>query len=193
MHRIAIFASGSGTNAQKIMEYFQDHPLISVRLILSNNPDAYVLTRARKFHIPTLEFSRSELYKSSHILDILSVQEIDYIVLAGFLWLIPTYILKTYPNRIVNIHPALLPRYGGKGMYGKRVHETVIAAGEKESGISIHYVNENYDEGQIIFQAKCPVEPGDTPETLANRIHELEHKHYPEVIEKVVLDDWMTG
>jgi len=188
MHRIAIFASGSGTNAQKIMEYFQDHPTVSVHLILSNNPDAYVLTRARKFHIPVLTFSRQELYQSSHILDILSVQEIDYIVLAGFMWLIPTYILKHYPNRILNIHPALLPGYGGKGMYGMRVHEAVIAAGEKESGISIHYVNENYDEGQLIFQAKCPVQPGDTPETLANRIHLLEHKYYPEIIEKVILN-----
>ena len=188
MHRIVIFASGNGTNAQNIMEYFQDHPKISVHLIMSNNADAYVLTRARKFHIPTLAFSRQELYQSSHILDILSVQEIDYIVLAGFLWLIPTYILKTYPNRIVNIHPALLPGYGGKGMYGMRVHEAVIAAGERESGISIHYVNENYDEGEIIFQAKCPVVPGDTPETLANRIHQLEHKHYPEVIEQVILE-----
>jgi len=188
MHRIAIFASGSGSNAQKIMEYFQDHPTVSVHLILSNNPDAYVLTRARKFHIPVLTFSRQELYQSSHILDILSVQEIDYIVLAGFMWLIPTYILKHYPNRILNIHPALLPGYGGKGMYGMRVHEAVIAAGEKESGISIHYVNENYDEGQLIFQAKCPVQPGDTPETLANRIHLLEHKYYPEIIEKVILN-----
>lgn len=188
MHRIAIFASGSGTNAKKIMEKFQDHPTISVRLVLSNNPDAYVLSRARQFHIPTLTFSRPELYQSNHIMDILSVQGIDYIVLAGFLWLIPAYILKAYPNRIVNIHPALLPNYGGKGMYGRRVHEAVIAGGEKESGISIHYVNEKYDDGQIIFQAKCPVEPGDTPETLAARIHELEHKYYPEVIEKVILD-----
>nr|MBC8314368.1 phosphoribosylglycinamide formyltransferase [Bacteroidota bacterium] len=160
----------------------------SVRLVLSNNPDAYVLSRARQFHIPTLTFSRPELYQSNHIMDILSVQGIDYIVLAGFLWLIPAYILKAYPNRIVNIHPALLPNYGGKGMYGRRVHEAVIAGGEKESGISIHYVNEKYDDGQIIFQAKCPVEPGDTPETLAARIHELEHKYYPEVIEKVILD-----
>lgn len=188
MHRIAIFASGSGTNAKKIMEKFQDHPTISVRLVLSNNPDAYVLSRARQFNIPTLTFSRPELYQSNHIMDILSVQGIDYIVLAGFLWLIPAYILKAYPNRIVNIHPALLPNYGGKGMYGRRVHEAVIAGGEKESGISIHYVNEKYDDGQIIFQAKCPVEPGDTPETLAARIHELEHKYYPEVIEKVILD-----
>ena len=193
MHRISIFASGSGTNAQKIMEKFQDHPTISVRLVLSNNPDAYILSRARQFHIPTLTFSRPELYQSNHIMDILSVQGIDYIVLAGFLWLMPAYILKAYPNRIVNIHPALLPNYGGKGMYGRRVHEAVIAAGEKESGISIHYVNEKYDDGEIIFQAKCPVESGDTPETLAARILELEHEHYPEVIEKVVLDNWMTG
>ena len=193
MHRISIFASGSGTNAQKIMEKFQDHPTISVRLVLSNNPDAYILSRARQFHIPTLTFSRPELYQSNHIMDILSVQGIDYIVLAGFLWLFPAYILKAYPNRIVNIHPALLPNYGGKGMYGRRVHEAVIAAGEKESGISIHYVNEKYDDGEIIFQAKCPVESGDTPETLAARILELEHEHYPEVIEKVVLDNWMTG
>ena len=187
MPRIAIFASGNGTNAEKIMEYFQDHPTISVQLVLSNNPDAYALIRANRFHIPTRSFSRKELNRSSYILDILSGKEIDYIVLAGFLWLIPTHILKEYPNRIINIHPALLPNYGGQGMYGMRVHEAVIAAGEKESGISIHYVNESYDEGEIIFQAKCQVESGDTPELLASRIHELEHKHYPKIIEEMIL------
>jgi phosphoribosylglycinamide formyltransferase 1 len=186
MQRIAIFASGNGTNAQKIMEHFRSHQSIRVSMVLSNKSDAYVLKRAHKFQIPTLVFSRQDLYQSHHLLDILSVQCIDYIVLAGFLWLIPGYILEAYPNRILNIHPALLPDYGGKGMYGDRVHQAVLDSGDKESGITIHYVNEHYDQGDIVFQARCPVEPRDTVETLANRIHELEYAHYPEVIEKVV-------
>ncbi|MBL7138504.1 MAG: phosphoribosylglycinamide formyltransferase [Bacteroidales bacterium] len=186
MQRIAIFASGNGTNAQRIMEHFQDHPKIRVTLLLSNKADAFVLERARNMHVPSVVFTRNDLYDSQHLLDILSVQCIDFLVLAGFLWLIPGYLLQAYPSRIINIHPALLPKYGGKGMYGMRVHESVIQAGERESGISIHYVNEQYDEGQIIFQAKCPVEPGDTAESLANKVHELEYKFYPEIIEKVM-------
>ena len=186
MQRIAIFASGNGTNAQRIMEHFRFHSAIRVSLVLSNKPDAHVLKRAHKFQIPTLVFSRHDLYQSHHLLDILSVQCIDFIILAGFLWLIPKYILDAYPNRILNIHPALLPKYGGKGMYGDRVHEAVIAAGDNESGITIHFVNEHYDQGDIIFQARCPVEPGDSPESLARRVHELEYAHYPEVIEQVV-------
>jgi len=133
-------------------------------------------------------FTRNDLYHSNHLQDILSVQGIDFLVLAGFLWLIPNYLLKAFPSRIINIHPALLPKYGGKGMYGMRVHEAVIQSKDKESGISVHYVNEHYDDGQIIFQATCPVEAGDTPESLAKKVHELEYRHYPEVIEKV-----MTG
>jgi phosphoribosylglycinamide formyltransferase-1 len=187
MQRIAIFASGSGTNTQRIIEHFQDHPKIRVTLVLCNKPDAYVLERAHNLHVPSVVFTRNDLYQSSHLLDILSVQGIDFLILAGFLWLIPGYILKTFPSRIINIHPALLPKYGGKGMYGKRVHEAVLQSKEKVSGITVHYVNEQYDEGQIIFQATCPVETDDTPETLAKKVHELEYKHYPEIIEKVIL------
>jgi len=186
MQRIAIFASGNGTNAQRIIEYFQGHPNIRVTLVLSNNYTAYVLERAQKLHVPSVAFTRNDLYHSNHLLDILSVQCIDFIVLAGFLWLVPDYLLKAYPSRIINIHPALLPKYGGKGMYGMRVHEAVIRSGDPVSGISVHYVNEQYDDGQVIFQATCPVIPGDTPDTLAKKVHELEYRHYPETIEKVM-------
>jgi phosphoribosylglycinamide formyltransferase-1 len=187
MKKIAIFASGNGTNAQRIIEYFHGSHQISIGLILSNNRDAYVLERARKAKIPTVCFSRKDFYESNFILDILTVQGITFIVLAGFLWLIPEYLLDAYKGNIINIHPALLPKYGGKGMYGMRVHETIIQSEDMESGISIHYVNKNYDEGQIIFQAKCRVEAGDTPESLAEKIHILEHANYPRVIESVIM------
>ena len=189
MKRIAIFASGNGSNAQRIIEYFGHHPLISVDLLLSNNREAFALQRAHALQIPTVVFDRTDFYESNHLLDILSIQGIDYLVLAGFLWLIPGNLLTAFRGRIINIHPALLPKYGGKGMYGMRVHQAVIAAGEKESGISIHHVNEHYDEGGIIFQARCPVASDDTPDRLAEKIHELEHRHYPEVIEKVISGD----
>jgi phosphoribosylglycinamide formyltransferase 1 len=188
MKKLAIFASGSGSNAQRIIEYFHGSHQISIGLILSNNPNAYVLERARKAKIPTVCFNRKEFYESNFILDILTVQGITFIVLAGFLWLIPDYLLNAYRGRIINIHPALLPKYGGKGMYGMRVHETVIQSGDEESGITIHYVNEKYDDGQIIFQAKCRIEPEDTHETLAGKIHLLEHTYYPVVIESVILE-----
>jgi phosphoribosylglycinamide formyltransferase 1 len=187
MKKIAIFASGNGTNAQRIIEYFQGSHQISIEMILSNNCDAYVLERARKAKIPTVCFSRKDFYESNFILDILTVQGIAFIVLAGFLWLIPEYLLHAYKGNIINIHPALLPKYGGKGMYGMRVHEAVIQSGDDESGITIHQVNKNYDEGQIIFQEKCPVEPGDTPGSLAEKIHRLEYKYFPMVIESLVL------
>jgi phosphoribosylglycinamide formyltransferase 1 len=183
---IAIFASGSGTNAQRIAEYFSNHPEIAVSMILSNKPDAYVLVRAKKLNIPSVVFDRHGFYDTNEISGLLKKNKIDLIVLAGFLWLIPGNLIKTYRGRIINIHPALLPKYGGKGMYGSRVHEEVIQSGDKESGISIHYVNEKYDEGNIIFQAKCKVLPDDTPDTLAQRIHQLEYKHYPEIIEKII-------
>lgn len=186
MQRIAIFASGSGTNAQRIMEYFRDHRSISVGLVLSNRQDAPVLERAAGFHVPTVVFNRNDLYQSRFILDILSVQGIDLLVLAGFLWMIPGYLLRAYPRRIVNIHPALLPKYGGKGMYGLHVHEAVIGSGDSASGISIHFVNDRYDEGELILQVKCRVEPGETPESLAKKVHELEYRHYPKVIEEVL-------
>jgi phosphoribosylglycinamide formyltransferase-1 len=183
---IAIFASGSGTNAQRITEYFSNHPEIVVSMILSNKPDAYVLVRAKKLKIPSIVFDRHTFYDTSEISRLLKKNNIDLIVLAGFLWLLPEDLIKTYSRRIINIHPALLPKYGGKGMYGSTVHETVILSGDKESGISIHYVNEKYDEGNIIFQAKCEVMQNDTPDTLAHRIHQLEYKYYPEVIEKII-------
>jgi len=186
MQRIAIFASGNGTNAQRIIEHFKDHPKIRVTLLLCNNPDAFVLKRAGNLHVPSIVFTRHNLHHSHHLMDILSVQCIDFLVLAGFLWLMPEYLLTAFPSRIINIHPALLPKYGGKGMYGMRVHESVIQSGDQESGISIHYVNEQYDDGQIIFQAKCPIEPGDTAEMLAKKVQELEYRYYPEVIEKVM-------
>ena len=183
---IAVFASGSGTNAQRITEYFSDHPEISVSMILSNKPDAYVLVRAKKLMIPSVVFDRHTFNETTEISGLLKKNKIDLIVLAGFLWLIPEDLIQAFRGRIINIHPALLPKYGGKGMYGSRVHEAVIQSRDKESGITIHFVNEKYDEGNIIFQAKCEVLPDDTPDTLAQRIHQLEYKHYPEVIEKVI-------
>ncbi len=193
MHRLAIFASGSGTNAQRIAEYFRDHPRIRVDLILSNNPGALVLERAQKLHIPHVVFSREELYDTDYVLDLLTVQNVSYIILAGFLWLVPANILHHFAGRIVNIHPALLPRYGGKGMYGMKVHQAVLDSGDHESGITIHHVNERYDEGSVVFQARCPVLQGDTAETLAGRIHQLEYRHFPVVIEQLVLGKKTEG
>lgn len=188
MIRIAILASGSGTNAQRIAEYFRMRASgITVDLILSNNPKAFVLERAKNLRIPSMIFSRPEFYESEKILEILQERKIDCLVLAGFLWLVPAYLLRAYSNRILNIHPALLPKYGGKSMYGMKVHEAVIAAGEKESGISIHLVNEKYDDGQILFQVRCPITPGDTPDSLAQKIHLLEYEHFPRVIEQYLI------
>lgn len=187
MKKIAIFASGSGSNAENIIRYFAQKPEICVKKIYCNVPDAYVLERAKKYQIPTVIFNRQEFRDPEKILRQLQQEETDFIILAGFLWLLPPCITAAYPNRIINIHPALLPLYGGKGMYGHHVHEAVIAAGEKESGITIHYVNDHYDEGDPIFQAKCPVLPGDTADTLAARIHELEYQHFPRVIEETLL------
>lgn len=186
MKKIAIFASGSGSNAENIICFFAKNPEICVNSVFCNVPDAYVLERAKKYNIPTHVFDREAFRNPEKVFRQLKEEKIDFIVLAGFLWLLPDCITNAYPNRIVNIHPALLPAYGGKGMYGHHVHEAVIAAGEKESGITIHYVNNHYDEGAIIFQAKCPVLPGDTPDTLAARIHELEYAHFPRVIEEVI-------
>lgn len=186
MTNIAIFASGSGTNAENIIKYFSNKNSARVRLVLSNKPDAMVLRRAERLGIDSCFFDYNDLYVSSKVLSSLKNHDIDFIVLAGFLWLIPSEIINNYECRIVNIHPALLPLYGGKGMYGDSVHKAVIAKGEKESGITIHYVNEQYDSGSMIFQARCPVFPGDTHETLASRIHKLEYEHYPRVIENLV-------
>lgn len=182
MKHIAIFASGSGTNAQAIIEYFLKNPVATVDLIVCNNPKAYVVERAKEFHIPVRMVTRKEFYESDDLLNQLSGMKIDLIVLAGFLWLIPENLLKAFPRKIINIHPALLPKYGGKGMYGSRVHEAVIAGKEKETGITIHYLNEKYDEGEIIFQSSVPVTVNDTPSTIAEKVHKLEHENYPEVI-----------
>lgn len=185
--KIAIFASGSGTNAENIIEYFSEKQSVQVALVLSNKENAYVLERARKNNIPVAVFSKSELTETDVVFNILQDSKIDFIVLAGFLLHIPEKLLRTYQNKIVNIHPSLLPKYGGKGMYGDRVHEAVIAAGDKESGITIHYINEHYDEGDIIFQASCVVQPTDTPEKVAGKVHQLEYKYFPRVIEDVLL------
>jgi phosphoribosylglycinamide formyltransferase-1 len=183
---IAILASGSGSNAQKIMEYFSNRSDIKIRLLLSNNPEAYALERAKNMGVDTHVFDRKSFRNSDDVLNVLNDYSIDWLILAGFLWLIPDNLLKNFPCRIINIHPALLPNYGGKGMYGNKVHEAVIAAGDKESGISIHFINEHYDEGELIFQAKCLINEGDTADMLAKKIHELEHTHFPQIIDKVI-------
>ena len=187
MKKIAIFASGSGSNAENIIQYFAQKPQFCVKSVFCNVPDAYVLERAKKYRIPSFVFNREEFRNPDKVFRQLQEQEIDFIVLAGFLWLIPSFITAAWPNKIVNIHPALLPAYGGKGMYGHHVHEAVIAAGEKESGITIHYVNDHYDQGAIIFQAKCPVLPTDTPDDLAARVHELEYRYFPQIIAETIL------
>lgn len=187
MNNIAIFASGSGTNAENIIRFFRMHEKIQVKIVLTNNEKAGVIRRANELNTECLTFSRADLKENGMILSTLKEKQIDFIVLAGFLWLIPSSLVKAYPDAIINIHPALLPKYGGKGMYGSRVHEAVIANKEKKSGISIHFVNEKYDEGNIIFQAKCPIEDGDTPEALAKKVHQLEYRYFPEVIEQVIL------
>ncbi|MCC6726531.1 MAG: phosphoribosylglycinamide formyltransferase [Saprospiraceae bacterium] len=185
-HNLAIFASGTGSNAKKIIEYFKHNPNINVCLIVSNKADAPVLDMARTNGIPTLVIDRPYFYHSEDILNFFNQFSINFVVLAGFLWLVPSYLVRAFEGRIVNIHPALLPKYGGKGMYGMRVHEAVKAAGETETGITIHYVNERYDEGDAIFQAKCEVKPTDTPDEIAQKIHALEHRHFPAVIEELL-------
>lgn len=186
MKKIAIFASGSGSNAENIIQYFISKPEISVDSVFCNVPDAYVLKRAEKYKIPTFLFNREDLKNQEKVLQILQQRQIDFIVLAGFLWLMPSFIVSAFPGRIINIHPALLPRHGGKGMYGMKVHEAVITAGEKESGITIHYINNRYDEGNPIFQARCQVDTGETPESLAQKVHALEYEHFPRVIEETI-------
>lgn len=185
MKRIAVFASGSGTNAENLINYFRQNDGADISLILTDNPKARVLERAAKYSVPTVTFSREEL-REGKVLDKLVKNKIDFIVLAGFLSLVPRGITEHYQGRIVNIHPALLPAYGGKGMYGMKVHQAVIDAGEEESGITIHYVNENYDDGDIVFQARTEVFGDDTPEDLAERVHALEYKYYPQVVDDLV-------
>jgi phosphoribosylglycinamide formyltransferase-1 len=186
MNNIAIFASGSGTNAENLIRFFRTNPHGRVKLVLSNRRDAMVLERAQKYGIEAVPFNREELYKTGKVLGLLKKADIDFIVLAGFLWLVPEDILETYDNKVVNIHPALLPKYGGKGMYGRHVHEAVIASGDAVSGITIHKVNRLYDEGDILFQATCPVEAGESPDTLAQKVHSLEYEHFPKVVEQLL-------
>ncbi|MDD2435985.1 MAG: phosphoribosylglycinamide formyltransferase [Massilibacteroides sp.] len=186
MKNIAVFASGSGSNAENIAKYFADSNDIKVAVVLSNNRNAKVHERMRKLNIPTFTFSRDEFSEGNSVLAKLKEYNIDLIVLAGYMNKITAPLLNAYPQRIINIHPALLPKFGGKKMYGMHVHEAVVAAREKESGITIHFVNENYDEGAIIFQATCPVSPKDTPEQVAQKVHQLEYAHFPPVIAKVI-------
>jgi phosphoribosylglycinamide formyltransferase-1 len=182
MHRLAILASGSGSNAEKIMEYFQASTKAQIALIASNKPDAFVLERAKKFRVPTFSFSRKEM-EAGVLLSKLKEEKIDWVILAGFLLKVPEELIRFFPDRMVNIHPALLPKYGGKGMYGHHVHEAVKAAGDTETGITIHLVNEQYDEGKIVFQAATSLTAEDTPDSIAKKVHELEHRYFPEVIE----------
>ncbi len=186
MKKIAIFASGSGSNAENIVKFFKDRSNVEIPCVLTNNPKAFVIERLKGYGIDVFVFDREMFYKSNKVLDFLKINKIDFIVLAGFLWLVPKNILKLFPGKIVNIHPALLPKFGGKGMYGMKVHEAVIAEKESETGITIHYVNENYDEGDSIFQAKCAVLPSDDAEMVANKVHELEYKYFPSVIDEII-------
>ena len=185
--RIAVLASGNGSNAEEIFKYFKNHSDIEVRLLLSNNLNAFALKRAKNHAIRSVVFNRNEFLDGTIIRSQLEVEGITHIVLAGFLWLIPAYLLKTFPDRIINIHPALLPKYGGKGMYGSKVHEAVKAARDLETGITIHLVNDRYDEGKILFQEKCAITGNDTPDEIAACVHKLEHAYYPKVIEKWIL------
>lgn len=185
MKRLAILASGSGSNAEKIIAYFQNSDKGEVSLVASNKTDAFVLERAKKFKVPTFTFSKKEL-EEGVLLEKLQAEKIEWVILAGFLLKIPAELIRSFPDRMVNIHPALLPKYGGKGMYGAFVHEAVKAAGDTETGITIHLVNENYDEGKIIFQAATSVEKSDSPEAIASKVHALEHRYFPEVIESLL-------
>ncbi|MGN6354983.1 MAG: phosphoribosylglycinamide formyltransferase [Parafilimonas sp.] len=184
--RIALFASGAGTNAANIIQYFSNKPSVTIALIVCNNPKAGVLKIAADNHIPALLIERERFFRGDAYVPELQKANIDFIVLAGFLWRIPSGIINTYRDNIINIHPALLPKFGGKGMYGNFVHEAVLSAKEKESGITIHFVDEFYDNGKIIFQTTCPVYETDTTETLAKRIHALEYEYFPKVIEELI-------
>ena len=186
-YRVAIFASGSGSNAEEIFKHFQSHPSIEIVLLLSNNANAFALERAKRFDVPSKVFNRAIFRESEEVLAWLKEKKITHVVLAGFMWLVPAYLIKAFPGKIVNIHPALLPKFGGKGMYGMHVHEAVKATGEKETGITIHEVNEHYDEGKALFQAKCEVLPSDSPDQIAQKVHQLEYAHYPRVIEKWIV------
>jgi len=186
LKNIAIFASGTGSNATKIVDYFNNHPTINVALIISNKKKAKVLEMAKSKNIPTLLISRTSFYQTENLLTNLASYAVDFIALAGFLWLIPPYLIKAFPNKMVNIHPALLPKYGGKGMYGQYVHQAVRKNNESTSGITLHYVNEQYDEGNIIFQATCPVTPTDSATDIAQNVLALEHHYFPRILESLL-------
>ncbi|MBA9078115.1 phosphoribosylglycinamide formyltransferase [Rufibacter quisquiliarum] len=185
---IVIFASGSGSNAQRLLEQFEHHPHVQVVALFSNNPEAFALQRAQNFGVPTAVFDRPML-REGKVLELVQAYHPDLIVLAGFLWLLPASFVQAFPNKIINIHPSLLPKFGGKGMHGQHVHQAVINAQEAETGITIHYVNEHYDEGAPIYQERCPVEPHDTCETLSARVLTLEHTHLPRVVEELLTAD----
>ena len=186
MKKLAIFASGSGSNAENIIHHFSENSEVVIPVIISNKKDAYVHERARNLGVPSFSFSKKEFEETELIINTLKEYEIDWIILAGFLLKVPENLLKAFPDRIINIHPALLPKFGGKGMYGSHVHEAVVAAKEIQSGITIHYVNEQYDEGEIIFQATCDVLPTDTADDVAEKVHALEYEHFPKMIEGLV-------
>jgi phosphoribosylglycinamide formyltransferase 1 len=186
MRNIAIFASGSGTNAENIIKYFSNKETGKVSLVLSNKHDAFVLKRAAMHNIKSVFFDHNDFYNAGKVIEHLKSEGIDFIVLAGFLWLVPDNILNLYHRRVINIHPALLPLYGGRGMYGDKVHKAVISNHDKESGITIHYVNNQYDAGDIIFQARCSVDESDTPDSLAAKVHALEYEYFPLVIENLL-------
>ena len=188
MKRIVIFASGSGTNAENLIKFFQNSHNATVIQVLTNNPHAKVLDRAKNLNVSALSFNKIAFTQSDDILNLLKTSQPDLIVLAGFLWKFPENILNEFPNKIINIHPAILPKYGGKGMYGMHVHEAVVANKESETGITIHYVNEHYDEGAIIFQAKCTVSPSDSADVVAAKIHDLEMEYFPKVVEKLLAE-----
>lgn len=186
MKRIVIFASGGGTNAENLIKFFHNRDNASVIQVLTNNPHAKVLDRCKKLKISALSFNRTAFTGTNDVLNILKLAKPDLIVLAGFLWKFPEHIINEFPNKVINVHPALLPKFGGKGMYGMHVHEAVVAQKEKETGITIHYVNEHYDEGTIIFQAKCEVLSTDSAEDVAAKIHKLEMEHFPNVVEELL-------
>ena len=186
MKHIAIFASGTGTNAKNIIKYFSQNPEVHIECIIVNNPKAKVIDVANEANVPYYLISKKDLFESDRVVELLKKSNVDLIVLAGFLWLIPKNLLKEFPNRIINIHPALLPKHGGPGYYGMKVHESVIAEKEKETGITIHYVNEKFDEGEIIFQKAIPVLEGDTAESIAQKVHKLEYEWYPKIIEQIL-------
>ncbi len=184
--RLAIFASGTGSNAKKIIEYFEDRQDVEVAIVVSNKKHAPVLAMAQEKGLMTKVISKSYFYDTESILEDFDRLKIDWIILAGFLWLVPSYLIQQYSDKIINIHPALLPRFGGKGMYGMHVHRAVKASDAQETGITIHFVNEVYDDGRIIFQARCPVAPEDTPESIAAKVRSLEHRHFAQVIDRLV-------